>query len=236
MGGARRLLRVGPPVECFIVERVNRFVVRVIVDGEPRLAYINNTGRLFELLVKGRRGFCLERESGKTDYKLFAVEERGLGAVVDTQLQMEAFERAVERRFISWLAGCRILRRNARLGDSLIDYLLDCGGSHVYLEVKSAVLREGRYAMYPDSPSERGRKHVKALIDNVRAGGRSCILFIAALPEVDSFRPNASADPELRKLLLEALQLGVDVRAIGMYYNPEDSSVYLYDENLRVEV
>jgi len=81
-----------------------------------------------------------------------------LGALIDNQLQMKAFEKSLEANLIPWLLGCHILKRNAKLGASRIDYLLDCNGKKVYLEVKSAVLREGDYAMYPDCPSDRGRK------------------------------------------------------------------------------
>ena len=230
-----RVIEVENPVKCVIVGRVNRFVVKVIVDGNEQRAYINNTGRLSELLVGGRGAFCVRSKgTGKMDYRLFAVEDDNLGAIIDTQLQMKAFERALETGLIPWLSGCRILRRNARLGSSLIDYLLRCNEDRVYLEVKSAVLRGGTYAMYPDCPSTRGRKHVKELTNHAKRGGKSIILFIAALPKVEAFKPNKTADPEIHKLLLEANKVGVKLRAIGMYYNPADSFIYLYNPSLKI--
>ena len=106
----------------------------------------------------------------KTDYRLFSIRENALGAIIDTQLQMKNFERALEARFIPWLRGCRILRRNPRLGRSLIDYLLECDGEPVYVEVKSAVLRKEKYAMYPDCPSSRGRRQIRGLTNHVEKG------------------------------------------------------------------
>ena len=230
-----RIIEVENPVKCVIVGCVNRFVAKVIVDGNEQRAYINNTGRLSELLVGGRGAFCVRSKgTGKTDYRLFAVEDDNLGAIIDTQLQMKAFERALETGLIPWLSGCRILRRNARLGSSLIDYLLRCNEDRVYLEVKSAVLRGGTYAMYPDCPSTRGRKHIKELANHAKRGGKSIILFIAALPKVEAFKPNKTADPEIHKLLLEANKVGVKLRAIGMYYNPADSFIYLYNPSLKI--
>lgn len=137
---------------------------------------------------------------------------------------------------IPWLEGCGILKRNARLGNSLIDYLLDCSGAQVYLEVKSAVLREEHHAMYPDCPSLRGRKHMRELLNHVRGGGRAIVLFISALPEVRAFRPNKPADPELYELLVEAHQAGVEIRSVGMAYQPEDSSIYLFNPDLSVDL
>ena len=135
---------------------------------------------------------------------------------------------------IPWLGGCTVLRRNVRLGDSLIDYLLASPDGHLYLEVKSAALRQGSLASYPDCPSARGRKHVRELRALVERGGIGIIVFVAALPDVAGFAPNWSADPELCQVLVEANRAGVQLRAIGMQYNPEDSCVYLYNPDLEV--
>lgn len=231
------ILRIPRPLECVVIERMNKFVVEVLIEGKKHRAYINNTGRLLDYLVRGRKGFCIRTEwTEKTDYRLFSIREDGLAAIVDTQLQMRAFEKAARMKCFPWLGECKVVKRNAKLEESYIDYLLECGGDRVYLEVKSAVLRDGRYAMYPDCPSSRGRKHLKELRDHVKRGGRAAILFIAALPEVEAFRPNDCRDPDIRRLLREAYQTGIRVKCIGLYYSPEDSFVYLYDPDLRVEL
>ncbi len=228
---------VESPLECTIIQRLNRFVVEVKVDSSLQWAWINNTGRLEEFLLKGKTGFCIRNEYPlKTALRLFAIKEGSLGAIIDTQLQMKAFEKALAMGIIPWLDGCVLLKRDVRLGDSIIDYLLACGEKQVYLEVKSAVLREGHYAMYPDCPSARGRKHIKELIGLKAAGGAATILFIAALPGVAAFKPNRVGDPNLADLLVEAWKAGVNVRAIALLYNPRDSLVYLYDPDLPVKL
>ncbi|NIM58043.1 MAG: DNA/RNA nuclease SfsA [Candidatus Aminicenantes bacterium] len=231
------MLKLDNPFWCRIIERVNRFVVKIQIGDNYYRAHLNNTGRLEEFLIKGRKAICFKKgKLSKTDCRLFAIEERGFGALIDTQLQMKAFENSVESGLVPWLKECPILRRNEKLSTSLIDYLLDCMGKVIYLEVKSAVLREGEYAMYPDCPSLRGQKHIKEITVHVRKGGKGIILFMAALPEVDAFKPNKSADPELYRLLKEAHSSGVEVRAIGLYYNPTDSYVYLYNPDLKVDL
>ena len=231
------LIRIENPEECSIVERLNRFVVMIEITGSYHPAHITNTGRLSELLVRGRKAFCFRtRNTPKTDYRLFAIEERGLGALIDTQLQMKAFEGALERNLIPWLAGCRIVKRNAKLSiSSRIDYLLGCHGRDVYFEVKSAVLRAGDYAMYPDCPSDRGRGHIKELSRYVEeGGGKGTLLFMAALPFVKAFKPNKAADPKLYDALKEANSSGVAIRALGLYYHPNDAFVHLYNPDLEI--
>ena len=223
--------------ECVILERLNRFTVKIILHSKVQRAYINNTGRLLDYMVEGQNCFCIKHERKmKTNCRLFAVKEKDLAAIIDTQLQMKTLEEIVTLSLTPWSRGCRIIRRNPRLGSSILDYLLKCGGEKVYLEVKSAVLRNGRYATYPDCPSLRGRRHIRELTSHVKNGGKGTILFIAALPDVEAFKPNSSADPEISQLLMEAREAGVDIQALELYYNPIDSFIYLSKPDLPVEL
>ena len=234
---AERILFMRGAKECTIIERINRFVVKIILDSAVLKAYINNTGMLQDYIVKGRRGFCIPHQKRlKTDCRLFAIREKKLAAIIDTQLQMQALEKIITLNLLPWSRGYRILKRNAKLGRSLIDYLLECNGKKIYLEVKSAVLRNGKYAMYPDCPSLRGRRHIAEITSHVKNGGRGIIFFIAALPDVKAFKPNSLADPEVSRLLTEAKEAGVDIRALELYYNPEDYFIYLSKPNLPVEI
>jgi sugar fermentation stimulation protein A len=230
-----RLLALGDAVDCNVVQRLNRFVVEVSIGSGCHRAWINNTGRLNEFMVPGRRAFCLRRTTpGKTTHRLFAIQEDGWGALIDTHFQMKAFEVCLHCGLLPWLKATDRFRRNARLGDSLIDYWLP--NSELYLEVKSAVLRSGAFAMYPDCPSVRGRKHIRALTAHALSGGHACILFVAGLPNVEAFRPNHEADPELASLLWHARGTGVDLRCVAMVYDPGEGAVLLSQENLPVDL
>lgn len=225
-------------IECAILRRLNRFVVEVAVGGRTARAYINNTGRLAEYMAYGRKAYCVRNAPAmKTEYRLFAVSEGGLGALIDTRMQMSSFEEAVGRGLISWLRGCGIARRNVRLGSSIIDCLVRCGSSLWYVEVKSAVMRgDRRYAMYPDCPTRRGRRHIYEITRHVLRGGRGAIVFIAGLPNVEAFRPYAGGDPEIPALLRRAVDAGVEVRALSLYYDPAISAIVLYRDDLEINL
>ena len=232
------LIKVPRFDSCTVIERVNRFVVRVESEnGKEHRAHINNTGRLEEFFVPGRRAFTFPTpHTGRTDRRLFAFQEPGAGALIDTQFQMKAFERALERGALPWLKACGSFRRNARLDSSLIDYLLTCGEEKIFLEVKSAVMREGSFATYPDCPSTRGQKHVRHLTEWARNRGTAKILFVAALPGVEAFKPNAEADPVLAELLIRAAGQGVDVRAVSLVFRPADGYITLTNPALPVQL
>ena len=207
-------------VPCTFLRRLNRFVALVEVDGEERRALVTNTGRLEEFMIPGRKAFCTPRSGGKTDFVLVAFEDlNGRGAVIDTRTQAKAFERALELGLIPWLRDCRIKRKEITVGKSRLDYLFECPWGEVYAEMKSAVLRggdNGEYAMYPDCPSVRGRKHIMELIGLSKAGKNAMIFFIGAMPGVEKFRPYRRGDPEIAKLLAEAEKAGVEIHALSL--------------------
>ncbi len=93
------LLEIPQPIVCTVAGRLNRFVVEVRAGARLFRASTNNTGRLNDFVAPGRQGYCLPHPRPmKTDVSLFAVEDSGVGAVLDTRLQMRAFENAVAHR------------------------------------------------------------------------------------------------------------------------------------------
>ena len=226
-------------VPCVFLERLNRFVALVKVNGETRKALVTNTGRLEEFMIPGKRAFCFPKRGGKTDFVLLAFEDLGgKGAVIDTRTQAKAFERAVELNLIPWLRDCSIKRKEVRVGKSRLDYLFECPEGEIYAEMKSAVLRggeRGEYAMYPDCPSVRGQKHVRELIGLAKAGKNAMIFFIGAMPGVEKFKPYVKGDPEIAKLLREANKAGVEIRALSLSLLPT-GEVILERPVLRVEL
>jgi hypothetical protein len=57
---------------------------------------------------------------------------------------------------------------------------------------------------------------------------------MAALPEVSAFMPYKKGDPLLQKYLLDAHRHGTLIKAIGLFFDPSDSQVYLFDPDLPV--
>jgi sugar fermentation stimulation protein A len=218
-----KLFEIENAVDCRIIGRVNRFVVDVEVDGRRERAYINDTGRLKELIFEGNVGKCLTKRGGKLSYRLFAVSCEGGYALIDTQLQMRAFEVAIPK--ISWLDG--EVRRNVKVGNSIIDYRI----GESYVELKSAALKKGIYAMYPDCPTARGRKHLR-LLEEIGKRSRALVVFVAALPSVRAFMPNREGDEELYRLIKRSKN--VEFRSIQVEYL--NGKVFLRNPDLKVVI
>jgi sugar fermentation stimulation protein A len=217
-----------------IIKRINRFVVKVKIKDKFSLAHLNNTGRLEDFLKEGKVGLLLPIGSeGKLKFRLSMVkEEKNIFSIIDTQLQMKCFEIALEKSYISWLKGTKILKRNFRINNSLIDYLIWHKNKRYFLEIKSAVMKHKNFAMYPDCPSIRGQRHIKELIKNYK---NSIILFIAAMKNISAFSPNKKADPKIFELLKTAKNKGVKIKAIQIYFDEKRKEVILKNDNLPVK-
>jgi len=230
-----RLLNLEGAFEVRLIERLNRFVVLVERGGKLLRAHNTNTGRLKELLTKGKRAFCLP--GGKrTDCRLFAVEEREGFALIDTSLQMRAFELAQQRGLISWLKPphWRLKKRNFNLNGSLIDYLFEGEKGRLVLELKSAALRlPGDLAGYPDCPTERGRRHLREL---ARLGSEAGVLFVCALSGVKGFKPYCEGDPLLCEELKRAAKRGVSLRAIALSFDEQLKAITIENDNLPIHI
>ncbi len=217
----RVLMVVEGLVRCRFLRRLNRFAAEILVEGGPARAFLANSGRLLEFTVKGKPCLALRRPpGGKTMYRLVGFEDLGgMYALVDTWMQARAFEKAVAGRLLPWLSDCRLERREPRTGSSRLDYLFRCPEGPLYVETKSAVLRssDGAYAMYPDCPTERGRRHMAELEALASTGVRAMVVFIAALPDVKGFKPYVEGDPLLYMALRRAAERGVEVRALAMH-------------------
>ena len=68
-------------VAATFLERPNRFIAHVLVDGVREVAHVKNTGRCKELLIPGCRVYlsASDRPTRKTKYDLIAVEKKRHG-------------------------------------------------------------------------------------------------------------------------------------------------------------
>lgn len=205
-------------VESIIVRRINRFVVEVDLEGKRIKTHLTNTGRLTDVIVSGKKALIAKTKSRKLDYRLIAVEDLdGKYCIVDVLTQNNAFENAVKSRMIPYLEDCQLVKRNIRMLSSIFDFYFSCNDEDLIVETKSAVMRgPSGEAMYPDTISIRGRRHLSDLIRLFSNGYRVMIIFIAALYKPTYFKPS-DKDPVIADLIRKAKSLGMELRAVSMH-------------------
>lgn len=203
-------------VEGRFVERVNRFVVRVVLYERDVLAHLPNTGRMTELLVSGATVYATpvrDRPGRKTSYDLTLVEYADTLVSVDSRVPTAVFREAVDAGALAEFAGFNVDRAEVPLGDSRIDLLLSGSEGMCYVETKSVNLVVDGRAMFPDAPTERGRRHLGELAVAVASGYRACAVFVVQRSDAVEMVPQREADELFGEALDFAVTSGVEARA-----------------------
>lgn len=191
------------------VERPNRFIAHVMVDGVQEVVHVKNTGRCKELLLPGVR-VVLARSANparKTQFDLIAVWKEGLGWVnIDSQAPNHVMGEWLKTRDYTFV------KPEYTYGKSRIDFYLETGdGEKILVEVKGCTLEIEGVGYFPDAPTERGVKHLRELAAAVTAGYRCAIAFVIPMEGVREVRANVATHPEFGVALEEAKQAGVEV-------------------------
>lgn len=210
-------MRAPPPLhEGRFVERPNRFLTVVELEGRRVEAHLPDPGRLKELLLPGARVWVRPADSPnrKTAFTLTLVEAP-TGELVSlvTTLPNRLVEEALRAGSLAELRGWAIERAEYTWGDSRFDFLLVRDGRRLLLEVKSVTLVEEGRALFPDAVTARGARHVRELIAARQEGWETAVLFVVQRRDAESVTAARSIDPGFADALAAAREAGVRLLA-----------------------
>ena len=206
------------------LDRPNRFIAHVELEGIVQTVHVKNTGRCRELLPRGARVYCQRSSnpSRKTGFDLIAVEKAGRLINMDAQAPNAA---AGEWLLGGGLGPIENLRPETVHGDSRFDFSFTRGGKQCFLEVKGVTLEEGGVCAFPDAPTQRGAKHLRGLAEAAEQGYGAYVLFVIQMEGVRSLHPNEATDPEFARALRQATQAGVEVLARSCAVTPQSMTI-----------
>lgn len=218
-------MRYSRTLEASFVERPNRFVAYVLLDGVRIGTHVKNTGRGRELLVPGAR--VVLSDSGnpgrKYRYDIVAVWKGDLLVNIDSQ--------APNKVFGEWIGSSGFFGPSPDVhpehvhGDSRFDFYLESDGRRIYVEVKGVTLEEEGVVLFPDAPTERGRKHMAGLGRAVSEGYEAYAAFVVQMGRAKLFRPNRATDPAFADALAEAVSEGVNILCLGCEVTEDSMSI-----------
>ena len=198
------------------LERPNRFLVMVKIEEVVVSSFLPNPGRLGELLFPGAEVLLSEvsvKRHRKTKYDLIGVILDDQVVSVDTRVPNRLVLEALRNRELDEFLEYNVIRPEYHYGHSRIDFFLANDVERCLLEVKSCTLVVEGVAIFPDAPTERGRRHLSELIKAKREGWRACILFVVQRSGAQRFAPNDATDPAFGTMLRRAVQEGVEAYA-----------------------
>jgi len=209
-----------------VVDRPNRFVVRVDFGSGPERAFLGDPGALEGIVEPGREllASAVEDVDRATDYDAIAVRTDGVWVSVRAALANDLFAAALESGAVPAFEGYTIDRAEPPLPKhGRTDFRLDSpSGGVAYVEVKSATHVEDRVAKFPDRQTERGRRHLRSLRTLQEDGIETHVVFVVQRPDVDVLRPYRAVDPDFAALLRTVRTAGVGIHACSVEFQPSE--------------
>ncbi len=181
------------------------------MGDEVVLAHVANSGRLGELLVEGAevRVHPVPGPRRVTTHDLLLVRHGRVWVSIDSRAPATIAAEAFRATGLSPIPRAEAVQAEVPLGAHRIDLRGQGGGEEWLVEVKGCTLvREGT-ALFPDAPTERGRRQVEALARAARAGARAMVLFVIQREDAQRFRPHEENDPAFAEALRRAAGAGV---------------------------
>ena len=201
-------MRYREVIEGRFIDRPNRFIAHVLINGVEETVHVKNTGRCRELLLPNAevRLAVSDNPNRKTKCDLVAVYKEKLGWVnLDSQAPNKVVQEWLETQDYS------LVKPEYVYGDSRIDFYMVKDQQEYLMEVKGCTLEIDGIGYFPDAPTERGVKHLKELT-KARTLGYECIIaFVIQMEGVSEVRPYISMQPEFGEALEEAKAAGVKV-------------------------
>ena len=124
-------------VKAKFLNRPNRFVANVWLNGKQEMVHVKNTGRCHELLLPDTP-VILQRSdnaSRKTKYDLITVYKENLGWInIDSQAPNKVVKEWLMKQDYS------LIRPEYTYGNSRLDFYMEKGGEKYLMDVKGCTL------------------------------------------------------------------------------------------------
>ena len=221
-------MRYSNITEGKFIERPNRFIAIVEIDGKKEVVHVKNTGRCREILLPGTKVY-LEKSNNparKTAYDLVSAckDERIIN--MDSQLPNYLVEEWLNKQDV--IKNITYIKREKTYGKSRFDFYIEAGERKIFMEVKGVTLENNNVVSFPDAPTERGVKHINELINAMEYGYEAYIFFVVQMKGVDYFTPAWEQHKEFAEALKNAASKGVNVIAYDCNVSPAE--VVICDE------
>lgn len=215
-----------PLIPGKLIKRYKRFLADIELEsGEIITAHCPNSGSMKTCQTPGWKVLLSYHNIPTRKYKHTweMVHNGNCWIGINTGIPNQIVEEAINNKAIESLRGYSEIKREVKYGkNSRIDILLKKDDEQCFIEVKNVTLVEEDGCYYfPDSVTERGRKHLSELIDMVQQGHRSVMLYVIQRSDGSLFKTASHIDPAYAKSLREAHQKGVEILVYQANVNPE---------------
>ncbi|MDA9996691.1 DNA/RNA nuclease SfsA [Candidatus Pelagibacter sp.] len=196
-----------------LIKRYKRFFTDVKIGKKIVTAYCPNTGSMKGLLDEGNEVYVSKNDDPKRKLKytleIIKVKKNLVG--VNTHFANKIAFHGLSNNLVKEVANNNSIKPEVFFNnETRFDFLVEKNKQKIFVEVKNVTLfREKKTAEFPDAVTTRGSKHLKTLIEAVKKGYKSYLLFLVQIEGVDNFKIAKDIDKEYYENYLLAKKAGV---------------------------
>ena len=218
-----------------LIKRYKRFFVDVKLDKETVTAHCPNTGSMKGLLDQGNDVYLLKNDNPKRKlkYGLEIIKAQKNLVGVNTHMANKIVNHGLTNNLINEIKNNDIIKPEVFFNkETRFDFLIEKNKQQSFVEVKNVTLfRDKKTAEFPDAVTSRGSKHLLTLIDAIKKGYKSYLIFLVQIQNMENFKIARDIDYEYYKNYLIAKKAGVNFLAYRCDIN---SKKIFIDKKLKI--
>ena len=200
-----------------LIKRYKRFFVDVKLNKEIVTAHCPNTGSMKGLLDEGNDVYLLKNDDPKRKlkYGLEIIKAKKNLVGVNTHMANKIVNHGLKNNLIKELKNNDKIKSEVFFNkETRFDFLLEKKKQKSFIEVKNVTLfRDEKIAEFPDAITSRGSKHLLTLIDAIKKGYKTYLIFLVQIQNMEYFKIAKDIDNEYYENYLKAKKAGVNFLA-----------------------
>ena len=220
-----RIIEFDPLIEGVLIKRYKRFLADIkLENGEVVTAHCANTGPMKGLLTEGAKVRISVSSSPKRKLPftweqicVLDAQNEEVWVGINTLFANKLIKKVIEKNLLSEIIGeIETIKSEVPYGKdkkSRIDFFLTPKSSNpdkrnIYIEVKNTTWIKENVALFPDTVTKRGQKHLMELKELIPES-KSVLVLCITRKDAFFFATGDEADPLYGNLFRESLKAGM---------------------------
>ena len=200
-----------------LVKRYKRFFADIKVNKEVITAHCPNTGSMMGLLDINNDVWISKNDDPKRKlkYTLEIIKVKNNLVGVNTHLANKIVAEGLKNNSFKEFSNLKNIQPEVFYNkETRFDFLVSKNNKKIFIEVKNVTLfRNNKDSEFPDAPTSRGTKHIKALMDASKKVFKTYVLFLVQIENMKYFKIAKDVDKDYYANYLIAKKSGVQFLA-----------------------
>ena len=174
------------------IKRYKRFFADINIKNEIITAHCPNTGSMMGLLDQNNEVWISKNNDPKRKlkYTLEIIKTKDNLVGVNTHLANKIVYEGLSNNLINEFMNSDSIKPEVYYNkNTRFDFLVNKNNQNHFIEVKNVTLfRTNNVAEFPDAVTSRGSKHIKTLVDAIKKGYKSYVLFLVQIQNIENFQ------------------------------------------------